>query len=142
MSPFPAASTGPLPSKCHEAWTANPRPILAATGARDFECTENLGGPLVQYIDFIVDVPVVKQRQALLTQTVQKTLKVPQIQRLHREDERSCSGRLQPDSASYAFCWRARMVLPRWGPMLQKVKKTAEIPHVPFSLTECLMYRS
>ena len=48
----------PLPSKCHEACTANPRPFLAATGARDSESTENLGSPLVQYIDLIVDVTV------------------------------------------------------------------------------------
>ena len=58
ISPFPAASTGPLPAKCHEACTANPRLILAATGARDLESTENLGGPLVQDIDLFVDVTV------------------------------------------------------------------------------------
>ena len=40
--------------------------------------------PLVQYTDRIVDVPVVKQRQAPPIQTVQKTLEVPRIQRLHR----------------------------------------------------------
>ena len=37
---------------------SNPRPILAATGARDLESAENFGGPLVQYIDLIVDVTV------------------------------------------------------------------------------------
>ena len=58
ISSFPAASTGPLPSKCHEACTANPRPILAATRARVLESTENLGAPLVQYIALIVDVTV------------------------------------------------------------------------------------
>ena len=58
ISPFPAASTGPLPSKFHEVCTANPRPILAATGARALESTENLGAPLVQHIALIVDVTV------------------------------------------------------------------------------------
>ena len=51
ISPFPAASTGSLPAKCHEACTTNPRSILAATGARDLESTGNFGGPLVQDID-------------------------------------------------------------------------------------------
>ena len=38
--------------------TANPRPILTATGARDSESTENLGAPLVQCIALFVDVTV------------------------------------------------------------------------------------
>ena len=37
--------------------------------------------PLVQYIDTIIDVPIVKRRQALHIQTVQKTSEVPQIPR-------------------------------------------------------------
>ena len=84
ISPLSAASTGPLLSKCHEASTANPRPILAATGARDLGCTENLGGPLVQYIDLIPSrlesVALVLQRQVPTIQTVQKTVEVPRSQ--------------------------------------------------------------
>ena len=84
ISPFPAASTGPLPSKCHEARTTSPRPILTATGARDLECTENLGGPLVQYIDLIPihveNAALVLQRQIPTIQTVQKTVEVFETQ--------------------------------------------------------------
>ena len=38
--------------------------------------------PQVQYIDKIVDVPVVAQRQVSTIQTVQRTVEVPQ-QRIH-----------------------------------------------------------
>jgi len=36
--------------------------------------------PQVQYIDRVVDVPVVKQRQVPSVQKVQKTVEVPQVQ--------------------------------------------------------------
>ena len=49
ISTFPAASIGPLPSKCH---------FLQRQVPCDLESTENLGSPLVQYIDLIVDVTV------------------------------------------------------------------------------------
>ena len=84
ISPLPATSTGPLPSKCHEACTAIPGPILAATGARDSESTENLGGPLVQCIVLLpsrVDIlALVFQRQVPTIQTVQKTVEVLETQ--------------------------------------------------------------
>merc|ERR1712061_899379 len=40
--------------------------------------------PQVQYIDRIVDVPVVKQRQVPSVQKVQKTVEVPQIQTIEK----------------------------------------------------------
>ena len=40
--------------------------------------------PLVQYIDSIIDVPVVKQRQVRTISTEQRTVKVSQSQQLHR----------------------------------------------------------
>ena len=58
--------------------TANPRPILTATGARDSESIENLGAPLVQYIALIVDVTVYGNTSVSHPAST--------------EDERSCSG--------------------------------------------------
>ena len=121
ISPLPAASTGPLPSTCHEACTAIPRPILAATGARDLESTENLGGPLVQYIDLLpsrVDIlALVFQRQVPTIQTVQKTVEVLETQHFDGVAD-------------------VPVVLQRPVPTIQSVQKTMEVPE-----TQCLEWQ-
>ena len=53
----------------------------ARTGACAQKAQRTVDASLVQYIDMIIDVPIVKRRQALSIQTVQKTSEVPQIQR-------------------------------------------------------------
>merc|ERR1711945_20320 len=39
-----------------------------------------MGVPQVQFIDKVVDIPVVAQRQIPMVQTVQKTIEIPQLQ--------------------------------------------------------------
>ena len=53
----------------------------ARTGACAQKAKRTVDESLVQYIDMIINVPIVKRRQALSIQTVQKTSEVPQIQR-------------------------------------------------------------
>ena len=78
LNHFPATSTGPLLSKCHEACRANPRPFLAATGARDFRKYRKpwrSAGPVHRF-DRRCDS--VWQHQVRAIQAVRKTKEVTQ----------------------------------------------------------------
>ena len=92
--------------------------MLAATGARELESAENLGGPLVQYIDLIPcrvgNVALVLQRQVPTIQTVKKTVEVLETQHFDGAVD-------------------VTVVLQRQVPTIRSVQKTIEVPE-----TQCL----
>ena len=81
-------------------------------------------------IDRIVDMPVVKHRQALPIQTVQKTLEVPQIQRRcssRRRRQSSCRSRsLSTRLLTFALCAET-------SPTVQVRRAAAEVSQFQFS---------
>ena len=54
--------------------------------------------PQVQFIDKVVDIPVISERQMSMMNRVQKTVEVPRVQFIDRvvDDPRSCRGRPPP----------------------------------------------
>ena len=74
---------------------------------------KTMEGPQVQYIDKIVDVPVVAQRQVPTIQTAQKTEEVPKVQFIEQVVD-------------------VPVDMQRQDPAVQFVKKTAEVPQNRF----------
>merc|ERR1711881_625512 len=75
--------------------------------------TKHVDVPQVQYVDKVVPVPVQKQRQVPMIQTVQKTVQVPQVQYIDKIVD-------------------VPVVKQRQVPMIQKVQRTEEVPQVQY----------
>merc|ERR1711916_268845 len=77
------------------------------------QVTKQVEIPQIQYIDKVVDVPVVMQRQLPTIQKVQKTVEVPQIQYIDKIVD-------------------VPVVMQRQVPTIQTVQKTVEVPQVQY----------
>ena len=78
------------------------------------QVTMNVEIPQLQYIDKVVDVPVVMQKQVPAIQKVQKTVEVPQVQLIDKVVD-------------------MLVVLQRHVTIIQKVQRTVEAPQVHYT---------
>ena len=108
------------------------------------QVTMNVEISQIQYIDKVVDVPGVMQKQVPAIQKVQKTVEVPQVQH-HRQGCGSACGVAEtgPHDSESAEGSRAQVqyidkivdvpvVWQRQGSTIQTVQKTVEAPQVQF----------